>query len=206
MELRECIFIFEKQKKFFFGVVFLFLFGAWVWQKEQPIRFEATLLLNIGRTGASEATDYTYDSFYRLQADERFADTVVRWLASPRVVEDVYREAKLDGAEPEGLVNSFSATRLSSQMITVNYTSEYPETLERLSQAMVTVLNRYTNTLNTEVQSKNWFVVIGSDPVIEDSRVTQGRALMAGLLFGLFVSFWMVLARHYLTKNKQQTA
>jgi uncharacterized protein involved in exopolysaccharide biosynthesis len=203
MELREFILIFEKQKKFFFGVVLLFLFGAWVWQKEQPVRFEATLLINIGRTSVSEATDYTYDSFYRLQADERFADTAVRWLASPRVVEDIYREAHVDLTELEvnDFKGAFSAARLSSQMITVKYTSEHPKTLEILSRAMVTVLNRYTDTLNTEVKGKNWFVVIGSDPVIRDARVTQGRAILAGLLLGFFVSFWTVLVRHYLSRK-----
>lgn len=206
MELRELITIFRKQRNLFFGLTILFIFVAWVWQKEQGVTYQATLLLNIGRTGTSETVDYTYDSFYRLQADERFADTVVRWLTSPRVVEDIYHEAHLNSESlgTKSLSKMFTAGRLSSQMISVTYARVDKKELEEMSQAMVTVLNRYTGTLNTEVRDKNWFVVIGSDPVIRDGRIPLDRALLVGLIVGLFVSFWAVLGRHYWVGSSQQ--
>lgn len=205
MELKELVVIFQKQRNFFLGIVLLCVFGAGIWQQNQSERFRAMLLLNIGRAGVSETADYTYDSFYRLQADERFADTVVRWLASPRVVEDIYREAHLDpkSLRLSDLAGVFAAGRLSSQMITVKYGGENQKMLDELARATVTVLNRYTDTLNTEVREKNWFVVIGSDPVIRDSRVSLNLALLVGLVLGLFVGFWTVLLRHYLTESSQ---
>lgn len=197
MELRDFLRVFKKQQIFYFWVVLSAVLVAWVWQISQPVSYQATLLINIGRTGVSETTDYTYDSFYRLQADERFADTVVRWLGTPRVVEDIYREAHIDTAERA----TFRAGRLSSQVISVKYDGEYRKTLEQLSTALVTVLNHYTNTLNTEGQEKSWFVVLGSEPVLEDARVNLRTALLIGLALGLFVGFWAVLFRHYFLRK-----
>jgi uncharacterized protein involved in exopolysaccharide biosynthesis len=197
MELKDFLQIFRVERNLFIKAVLFFLLGAWVWQISQPVSYQATLLINIGRTGVSETTDYTYDSFYRLQADERFADTVVRWLGTPRVVEDIYREAHIDTAERA----AFRAGRVSSQVIIVKYDGGYRKTLEQLSTALVTVLNRYTNTLNTEGQEKSWFVVLGSEPVLEDARVNLRTALLIGLALGLFVGFWAVLFRHYFLRK-----
>ncbi|MBP7060977.1 MAG: hypothetical protein KBA91_03310 [Candidatus Moranbacteria bacterium] len=202
MELRNFIALFRKQKTLFLGILFVSVVGSWVWQSGQPLTYRATLLLNIGRTGASATTDYTYDSFYRLQADERFADTVVRWLSAPRVVEDIYTEAHLEsntlGIKTLGTV--FSAGRLSSQVIAVQYGGANKKALEQMAQSAVTVLNRYTNSLNTEARDKSWFVVLGSEPVVRDGRVSLHLALLVGALLGLFVGFWAVLIRHYFSR------
>lgn len=202
MEFREFIGIFQKHRNLFLGTVLVCVFAAWIWQRGQAVSYQATLLINIGRAGVSETTDYTYDSFYRLQADERFADTVVRWLSTPRVVEDIYREAHLnsEGMDAKGLSAVFSAGRLSSQIISVKYGGENKKALEELATSAVTVLNRYTDTLNTEAREKSWFVVIGSDPVISDARVDMRKALLVGLALGLFFGFWAVLWRHYFSR------
>ncbi|MDO8565692.1 MAG: hypothetical protein Q7S04_00710 [Candidatus Moranbacteria bacterium] len=208
MELRDYITIFKKQKKIFWAIVFLSVLAATVWQKNQEAQYQATLLLNIGRTGGEVTQEYTYDSFYRLQADERFADTVVRWLGSPRVVEDIYGAANID-LEKRGmrdLKGMFGAKRLSSQMIEVTYTDVSDKTLKKISEAAIVTLNRYTDSLNKENDETNWFTVIGSDPIVRDAHIPLPLALVIGLLFGIFVGFWTVLIRHYfqLTKNNKQ--
>ena len=203
MELKEFIALFRKQKMLFIGIVLFVLVGAFVWQRSQPVSYQATLLLNVGRSGAQETTDYTYDSFYRLQADERFADTVVRWLGSPRVVEDIYAEARLDPGSigTRDLKSVFRAGRLSSQMIEVNFTGRSEKTVRALSDSSATVLNRYAESLNRDNQEKNWFVIIGSDPVIRDGRVNLSLSLLVGLLAGFFIAFWTVLIKHYFSSE-----
>ncbi|MDP2838099.1 MAG: hypothetical protein Q8O53_02380 [Candidatus Moranbacteria bacterium] len=204
MELRNLVLIFQKQWVFFLATVVAFIFVAWIWQKEQAVTYQVTLLLNIGRSGVNETTNYTYDSFYRLQADERFADTVVRWLTTPRVVEDIYHEAGLNAKMLgfKDLSRVFTPGRLSSQMITVKYSGSNEKALTQLAAVTVTVLNRHTTTLNTGEKEKNWFVVIGSDPVIRDGRVGLNLALAVGLAVGLFIGFWLVLLRHYFADKK----
>lgn len=204
MEFKELIAVFQKQRTFFFGVVILFLASAFLWQSNQRPVYEATLLLNIGRGGVQNTTEYTYDSFYRLQADERFADTVVRWLTTPRVVEDIYTDANLREKITSGgnLKRVFNAGRLSSQVIEVSYTGENEKSLAQLTASVTKVLNRYTESLNKENKETSWFVVIGSDPVIRDARIGLNLALFVGLIVGLFVAFWAVLLRHYLQPTK----
>lgn len=202
MEFKELIAVFQKQGAFFFGVVFFVLASAFLWQSNQRPVYEATLLLNIGREGVQSTTEYTYDSFYRLQADERFADTVVRWLTTPRVVEDIYTDANLREKITSGgnLKRVFNAGRLSSQVIEVSYSGESEKSLVQLTTSVTKVLNRYTENLNKENKETSWFVVIGSDPVIRDARIGLNLALAVSLVVGLFVAFWAVLLRHYFSK------
>ncbi len=208
MEFREYIDIFRKQARAFWLIAALPVAIAFAWQSLQPKSFDAALLINIGRSGTQQTTEYAYDDFYRLQADERFADTVVRWLQSPRVVEDIYAEAKIDtdAIGLRGLKGSFSGKRLSSQMIEVTYGARNERQAVELSRAIVSVLNRYTESLDQEGSEPGWFSVIGSDPVIRDGRTNLLVALGIGAAIGIFLGFWIVLIRHYFqsTKNKQQ--
>lgn len=203
MELKEYLDIFRKQAKWFWMSVIACMAVAAVWQQSQSVAYQATLLLNIGRSGVQDTAEYTYDSFYRLQADERFADTVVRWLGSPRVVEDIYSQAKLDTAVlgTRDLKRAFGAGRLSSQMIEISYAGRDEKTLKSLSQSVVTVLNRYTESLNREKRESSWFTVIGNDPVIRDARIGLAIALAVGLAIGVFIGFWAVLLRHYFVRE-----
>lgn len=203
MELRDYIGIFKKQEKVFWVIVLIGVLGAIVWQKSQPASYQATLLLNIGRGGMQDTEQYTYDSFYRLQADERFADTVVRWLGSPRVVEDIYGTAGFDpqSVGARELKNAFAAKRLSSQVIEVTYADADEKALKQISASAVSVLNYYAESLNKENKESNWFAVIGSDPVIRDARVPLPLAMAIGLALGIFIGFWVALLRHYFRNN-----
>jgi hypothetical protein len=122
MELREFVNIFVDRKKLFFGVFLGFILVGLAMYRFQPGRYEAALLLNVSRTGYEKTDAYRYDQFYRLQADERFADTVVRWMAAPSV-----REEMISLGAPEPVVVTLSAKRLSSQMIDVRYSASSSE-------------------------------------------------------------------------------
>jgi len=204
MELKEYLNIFQKNIRWFWLTVIIFLVGAGMWQYNQSETFEATLLLNIGRTHFQETKDYyTYDSFYRLQADERFADTVVRWLGSPRVVEDIYKTVRIETAtiDSQDLSKVFRAKRLSSQMIEVTYRYPDEQMLQNISSAMVENLNKYTDQLNEQKDEKtSWFIVIGSDPVIRYVFVSLRLVLFLGLILGIFCGFWVALLRHYFSR------
>ncbi|NCQ06366.1 MAG: hypothetical protein GW815_02280 [Candidatus Moranbacteria bacterium] len=206
MELKEYITLFKKQIKWFWATVILFVLISGIWQSNQPTNFEAVLLLNIGRTNVQNTENYTYDSFYRLQADERFADTVVRWLGSPRIVENIYGTVGIDTQHMSArtLKSVFGAKRLSSQMIEVTYRHPSEKMLEKISQATINELNTHASELNKENSEKNWFVVVGSDPVIRDVRVSLSFALALSLTLGVFIGFWVALVKHYFSDNAQQ--
>ncbi|MEI6650878.1 MAG: hypothetical protein WCL23_05630, partial [Candidatus Moraniibacteriota bacterium] len=93
MEFRDFCTIFAHRRNVFFSVFGVFLVVSALVFRLQPSRFETSLTVNVARAGAQATTDYTYDQFYRLQADERFADTVVRWIAAPSVRKEIATSA-----------------------------------------------------------------------------------------------------------------
>ncbi len=194
MELYDIVQIYWRERRLIVLIVVAALFVTLVWQVNQPARYQAALLLNVGREKSQITADYAYDDFYRLQADERFGDTVVRWLQSPRVVSDILRESGLDvTAYSEGeLKKLISAKRLSSQVIELSFVNKEKPVLEKEANTIVTVLNEYTARLNQDGEKNGWFIVVGSDPVILDARVSLLKAVGIGGLLGCFIAFWIV--------------
>jgi len=194
MELYDIVKIYWRERRLFILIVVASFFLALVWQMSQPISYQAALLLNIGREGTQTTSEYTFDNFYRLQADERFGDTVVRWLQSPRVVSDILKESGLDASSQSEreFKSLISAKRLSSQVIELSFSQGEKLALKKEADAIVKVLNTYTERLNQDGQKDGWFVVVGSDPVLMDARVSLSKAVGVGGLLGCFVAFWTI--------------
>lgn len=198
MELREFVNIFVDRKKLFFGVFLGFILVGLAMYRLQPERYEAALLLNVSRTGYEKTDAYRYDQFYRLQADERFADTVVRWTAAPSV-----REEMISLGAPESVAVTLSAKRLSSQMIDVRYSAPSRKGFGGAKEAIVSALNKETEKLNAEAKDPNWFTVVAGEPVVSDARVPLRIAFGGGAASGLFFAFWTVLLVRYFGKNRR---
>jgi uncharacterized protein involved in exopolysaccharide biosynthesis len=199
MELRDFLKIFYQERYLYLLVVALAFLGALWFVTYERQTYKANLLLTIGRTEAAATTEYSYDNFYRLQADERFGDTIVRLLSTPRVTEDIFREVEL----PVEQVGYFTARRLSSQIVEVTFESENKDNLPALSQGVGTVLTRYTDDLNAEaIQKENWFKIIASEPVISDARTSKSLVFALALFAGVFIGFWLILLRYYLYGSK----
>lgn len=192
MELREFIAIFIDQKKLFFGVFIGCIVVGLAAFRFQPERYEAALLLNVSRTGYEITNAYRYDQFYRLQADERFADTVVRWVTAPSV-----RAEMISLGAPRRVIVSLTAKRLSSQMIDVRYFAPSIEECGNAKNAIVSALNKEAEKLNTEAGDPNWFTIIADEPVVSDARMPLRIALGGGMVAGLFLAFWAVLLARY---------
>lgn len=193
MELREFIKVFADRKNLFFWVLLGFVVLALLYFRFQPARYEAALMLNVARTGFLETSDYQFDQFYRLQADERFADTVVRWLGAPSLRSDIVKES---GAS-KAVIGTISARRLSSQMIDVRYHATSPKDLSGIDTAIVSTLNRETGKLNESAQDPSWFVLMADQPIVSDTRISFGKSLAAGIAAGIFFAFWAVLLLWY---------
>lgn len=198
MELRDFLHLFYRERLLYGVIIFTFLLLGWGWSSLQPVEYEAKLLLTVGRTEGVTSSDYSYDSFYRLQADERFADTLVKLLETSRVTEDIFSQAEVSPSRGEGY---FVGRRLSSQAVEVSYRGTSTEVLTKLGMSVPQVLSRYTDELNREaVPNENWFRVVAATPVIEDGRIEQRIIFVVTLFLGLFVGFWVIVFRHYLRK------
>ncbi len=202
MEFREYLAIFRKHIKLFLAVIAIFFLAGLAWQFLRPLSYISSLTLNITREGSQPTSDYKYDDFYRLQADERFSDTVVRWLESPRVAVDIYNDAKIvaSGLNQRTLSQVFKAQRFSSQEIEVTYVASDSQTARTLAQSIVKVLNDKTQELNKLQKEENWFMVMGSDPVVSENKLNTNLVILASLVLGAFLGIWAVLIRHYFSR------
>lgn len=197
MELKEFVAIFSKDRRVFFGIILGCIVLGMLVFRFQPERYQATLSLNVTRGGAVATDEYRYDQFYRLQADERFADTVVRWIAAPDIRGDIDDEAGVKA----GVIRNLEAKRLSSQMIAVTYEARSGEAFGRYAKAVATVVNRESASLNEQAKASDWFIVAAGDPAVGDARIGFAPLALGGLFAGLFLAFWTVLVRRYWRKG-----
>lgn len=206
MDFFDYIDIFWKRKNIFFSVVAAsVLFGA-IFYSAQEESYSATLLLNISRSGSQETADYTYDGFYRLQADERFADTVMRWLSAPRITEDILKRSgtATESLDTRELSKIFHAGRLSSQVVRVEYAGNDPEMLEKYADSIFVVLNESSEALNREAKDPSWFRIEGSEPVIRSGKILPQTVFFISLALGLFFGFWSALFTHFLEQKQRE--
>lgn len=193
MEFRDFCRIFVERRALFFLTVAAFLLVALGAYRLQPEKYETSLLVNVARIGSRETSEYTYDQFYRLQADERFADTVVRWLEEPSIEEAIRVRS---GAEPD-VVGTIFARRLSSQVISVRYRASSEDGFGDMARVVPEILNAESARLNELSRDADWFTLVADEPVVSDVRFTLRTALSVGVVGGAFSAFWFVLAAWY---------
>lgn len=154
----------------------------------QPQTYETFLQLNITRAhGELTHHEYTYDHFYRLQADERFADTIVQWIKSPVIQNKLFvKNGKI------------SAKRLSSQVIAVTYKTDSVDDARIIADRLTQILGDMTEKLNERQDQDNWFLVLEEDPIINDGMHSLILVTSVGFIIGLFSAFWGILAYHYM--------
>lgn len=206
MDFKAYIKIFAKNWIWFLATVIIVLGAGSVYKQYENsklLKYDVSLLLNVTRSGIQTTDTYRYDDFYRLQADERFADTIVIWLKNPRIVTNVYNETgKISGGIGiSELSNAFKAKRLSSQIISVDFKSENAREAQDLSESITKTINNEIKLLNQYQKEDNWFKIIGDEPVIKEYKVTWNSILPIFFALGIFLGIWVVLIKHYLTHD-----
>ena len=200
MELKEYFFILKKhQKTFWFGVFVITALGL-LYFLFRPISYTTSLTINITRAGVQETADYKYDDFYRLQADDKFAETVVEWLKSPRTIADIYHEAGLafENLSLKKLAGSIKAEKMSSQVIAVSFGTVNKENAEKISPAIAKILAKNISQLNESQKESTWFQIVAHDPITVKDNFNLFLVTLIFLPIGIFLAFWLVLIIHYL--------
>ncbi len=202
MELKEYYQIVKDSQKLFWGVVFLtivFLEGYFLLR---PISYTTSLTLNVTRKGSQETQDYKFDDFYRLQADERFAETLVQWLKSPSIVSEIFSPLGSDFSElsPKELAGFFASEKRSSQLVLVSFSTKNNNESEKISQSLFNVLEKNTEALNQDQKQSNWFKITMESPLIRKNQTDVFFVLGIAFLLGIFLAFWAVFLAHYLKR------
>lgn len=201
MELREIVLLFRKDAKVFFGIIAAFLLVGVLLFLFQGGGYNVSMTLNVTRDSSIDVSDYAYDAFYRLQADERFADTVVRWLQSPSVVSEIFSNAQIDTSSwsLHKLKRALDPERLSSQVIAVNFSSATPQEAIAVSHATSQMINDLSQELNKQQNESAWFIVLSEEPIVKPHQQSFISLIVIMGILGLFVAFWSVIIRHYMS-------
>lgn len=199
MELKEYFGIIKKQRALFLAIISFIIFGAFAYFIFRPIYFNTALTLNITRSGSQISDGYKYDDFYRLQADEKFSETIVEWLKSPRVEEDIFVNSRIDTADYslKRLTNSIVAEKRSSQVVAVTFSASNQKMAKNIAESISKIIDQNIQNLNRDQKETTWFKVMADDPLI---RQNEPNPLIAPVIFflAIFVAFFGVLFKHYL--------
>ena len=97
------------------------------------------------------------------------------------------------------LSKSFQAEKLSSNLISVKYSTENSDEAARIAPAIESVLADRTKSLNSAAKDQDWFQVVMSDLIvlknIQNLQLNLGIAALAGLFLGTLLAF----GKHYIS-------
>ncbi|MFA6194019.1 MAG: hypothetical protein WC726_04120 [Parcubacteria group bacterium] len=203
MELGEYYRIFKSNIPVVIYTAIIAVVAAYAWSVRQSQTYSASLLLNVSRTETQSTADYRYDQFYRLQADDKFSETIVSWLKSPGTAKNIFDKAGVssDQKTMRNLSKSFQAEKLSSNLVSVRYSTETNEESGKIAPAIASVVSEKTKALNTDVRDPNWFQISTSDLIIlkntQDLRINLGIAALVGFFLGTLLAF----GKHYISEE-----
>ncbi|MDH4330081.1 MAG: Wzz/FepE/Etk N-terminal domain-containing protein [Candidatus Moranbacteria bacterium] len=198
MELKEYIQIFKKNIKIFIGTILVTLLLGVNFYFLLPDNYKTYLNVDVTRAGKRSGSVYRDDNdeFYRLQADERFADTIVKWLDSGRFKNDISSNSGVKGDL------KIESKRLSSQLIEVTYVTNSMDESQKIADSIVDIVNQKTERLNEDQKISNWFKIVSDEPYIAKNKINFYKMLAISLSLGVFLGFWVVFVFHYFRKNK----
>jgi len=198
MELKEYIQIITKNIKIFLTVAAIVILAVFGYFFFRPASYSTSFILNITRAGTQNTDNFKYDNFYRLQADEKFAETVVQWIKSPRVEENILKDAGIDTSNfsLKTLGKSIQAEKMSSQVVQISFLAPDLKTSRNIAQSVSRVVSENTQNLNKDQKDNAWFEVIPEDPI---TRIDKIGVLEIFVIFfsAIFLAFWVALAKHY---------
>lgn len=203
MELKEYYKIIKSNISVVIYAILIAVVVVYAWSVKISQTYSASLLLNISRTETQSTADYRYDQFYRLQADEKFAETIVEWLKSPGVSRDIFDKAGIATSEKtmRRLAKSFQAEKLSSEIVSVKFSTQTEDEAKKIASAAASIVAEKTKNLNSEARDSNWFKVDMSNLVIlkntQDLRINLTIAALAGLFAGMLLAF----GKHYVLQD-----
>ncbi|MCX6762281.1 MAG: Wzz/FepE/Etk N-terminal domain-containing protein [Candidatus Moranbacteria bacterium] len=203
MELREYYKILKSNMSVVIYTAIIAIIIAYAWSVKQSQTYSASILLNIGQTETQSTADYRYDQFYRLQADDKFAETVVEWLKTPGIAKNIFDKAGVssDQKTMRSLSKSFQAEKLSSNIVGIRYSTQNNDEAEHIAPAVSSIISEKTKSLNADARDPNWFQINASDLIIlkntQDLRINLGIAALVGLFFGILLAF----GKHYISEE-----
>jgi capsular polysaccharide biosynthesis protein len=205
MELREYYKILKSNISVVIYVTIIVVIATYAWFVRVSQTYSASLLLNISRIETQQSADYRYDQFYRFQADEKFAETIVEWLKSPGIAHDIFTKAGVssDQKTMRQLGKSFSSEKLASNLAGVQFSTQTEDEARKIASAIDTIVSEKTQAINASAKDPDWFRVDSSNLIvlknIQDLKVNLAIAALLGIFAGSLLAF----GKHYISDSNE---
>ena len=209
MELKALIEIFTKSKKLFWSILIISLIIGCIYYVSQPKQYSVSTTLNVVRLISKDSSNQKkyendFSSFYRLQADEKIADSVVAWLKSPSIVSDILKDSGIKEIKynNKNLASIYKANKMSSQIVDIRFMVTNKEQGKKQTEAIKNKINNLLKTMNPENSTDSWFEVSIEKPVVYFYEKSLTFVLSLSLAIGFFVSFIVIITKHYFKEDK----
>ncbi|MFH0952047.1 MAG: hypothetical protein V1838_02540 [Patescibacteria group bacterium] len=200
MELRAYITIIRKSLIWLIIVTLLTGAVGFIMAFASATKYDTSLAFSINRINKQETADYQFDGYYAIQASDLFTQTVTSWLATPSVLLEIYQTAAIDPQirSLSSFSSRFTTKKYSSQNIGINFKERDEITAEKISAAIITVLQEKTATINQTADAKSLFAIVGSPPVIVMTKPVIWQWTVVGLVAGFLLALIFIYIVYYL--------
>jgi len=204
MEFKEYLKIIKQNIRLVLVVAVLTALFSFIFSVIQPVKHETSLSLLIGKNKTQQTDDFKYDGYYALQASEIIADSIQQWIKSPEIVSAVYQKARIDSdfKNIKGYTKKFTAKKMSSQYVEVKFNAATEEGAEKISQAIVEVINNKVEALEKNSEGEVAFFIESGEPIIIKSKPDLLFNLFIGFISGLVLGVFAVFGREYFSNKK----
>jgi len=146
MEFKEYVQIVKKRKSLFFVLWLIGLLVILIVFVLLPVRYEAIMSVEVTRDSSSEKTsEYDYDLYYRLEADDIFGKTVVQWFNDESVLNRVKarleKKKKINEIAWKKVVKTFRGEQYSANYIKVKYKTDSIDQAKNISHELIEVIS-----------------------------------------------------------------
>jgi capsular polysaccharide biosynthesis protein len=144
----------------------------------------------ISLSDRDQTNTYRFDGYYALQATDLFSSTLAEWVQSPEVVVATYRQAgrQLPSDNPQSLRGIITATKAAPQLVQVTVTTKDKDETQKLTQALLTVMERNVAQYHEQGTPAVRFRVVNTEPWLGVSQLSQPVIVSATFVLALFFS------------------
>ncbi|TSC53488.1 MAG: Uncharacterized protein LiPW39_240 [Parcubacteria group bacterium LiPW_39] len=199
MDFKKIVFYLGKFKFILIFAVLVALaagFGSW----QLGEKYSVSVSLTINRYGVQQSSDYRYDNYYALKATDEFGGTVVGWFKTPEMTQAIFKKAGLS-SWPQNLntlSRRFKAAKISPNLVEVRFGAKSEIEAKSLAQAVGQIVSERTNLISASSWQNISFLSMAGEPVIVKNTSAIWWNVLAGLLVGLAVGFFVQAGRNYL--------
>lgn len=199
MELREYIKIFKKEIKTILKITVLVVILAITFSLVVPVTYETSVSYVVSRVATDTTSEYKYDDYYAIKADDLAAETVEQWLKNPEVIKSIYSEAKVnnDFGSLKDMSKKFKVTKLTSQFIEVRFKTKNEDDAKRIADVTSQALKNKISLVSNDGKNAA-FRVTDSAPVTMPVRADLALNLAVAVISGVILGIFAALGKEYL--------